>query len=88
MLVNILLGGAMESVEVSVSAREFKGTTERLASRMGQELCEDMIRLKEGQPINLSPMRPTVNRPLITRIKDTRGLFVTFDIGKVTEPLA
>ena len=87
-LVNILLGGAMESVEVSVSAREFKGTNERLASRMGQELCEDMIRLKEGQPINLSPIRPTVNRPLITRDQKTQEvLFVTFDIGKVTEPL-
>ncbi|MEC8278172.1 MAG: FliM/FliN family flagellar motor switch protein [Myxococcota bacterium] len=87
-LVNILLGGAMETVEVSVSAREFKGTNERLASRMGQELCEDMVRLKEGQPISLSPMRPTVNRPLITRDQKTQEvLFVTFDIGKVTEPL-
>ena len=87
-LVNILLGGAMDSVEVSVSAREFKGTNERLASRMGQELCEDMIRLKEGQPIKLSPMRPTVNRPLISRDQKTQEvLFITFDIGKVTEPL-
>ena len=87
-LVNILLGGAMDAVEVSVSAREFKGTNERIATRMAQELCEDMIRLKEGPSLSLVPLRPTVNRPIISRDQKTQEvLFVTFDIGKVTEPL-
>ena len=61
----------METVEVPVPAREFKGTNERLLSRV--KSCEDMVRLKEGQPISLSPMRP-VNRPLITRIKKQSSL--------------
>jgi flagellar motor switch protein FliM len=87
-LVNILLGGAMDSVEVAVSAREFKGTNERLASRMSQELCADMIELKEGPKLQINPIRPTVNRPIISREQKTQEvLFVTFDVGKVTEPL-
>jgi flagellar motor switch protein FliM len=87
-LVNILLGGAMDTSEISVSAREFKGTNERLATRMNEELCQDMMNLKEGKDIILKLLRPSVNRPIITREQKTQEvLCVTFDVGKVNEAL-